>query len=147
MAEQTIRFEDGAGYEQMMGIWSRLAGEVFLDWLAPAHGLRWIDVGCGNGALTELLVDRCVPVDVQGVDPSESQLSFARTRPAARLAKFHQGDAMALPFPSHSFDAAVSALVLIFLPDPVKGLEEMVRVVVPGGTVSTYMWDQLGGLH
>jgi SAM-dependent methyltransferase len=145
MAEQIIRFEDGAGYEQMMGIWSRLVGEIFLDWLAPPPGLRWIDVGCGNGAFTGLLVERCAPVEVQGIDPSEGQLAFARTRPSARLAKFYKGDAMALPFPAGCFDAAVMALVLVFVPDPNKGVDEMVRVVGPGGTVATYMWDMLGG--
>ncbi len=61
MAEQTIHFDDGAAYEQMMGIWSRFAGEIFLDWLALPSGLRWIDIGCGNGAFTELLVERCGP--------------------------------------------------------------------------------------
>ena len=91
MTEQKIRFDDGAGYERMMGTWSRLAGEIFLDWLAPLSGLRWIDVGCGSGAFTELLVERCAPVEVQGIDPSEGQLAFARTRPAARLAKFQPG--------------------------------------------------------
>ena len=145
MAEQQIRFDDGAAYEQMMGIWSRFAGEIFLDWLAPPLGLRWIDIGCGNGAFTELLVERCSPAEVQGIDPSEGQLAFARTRPASRLAKFHQGDAMALPFADSSFDAAVMALVLVFVPDPAKGVSEMVRVVVPGGAVVTYMWDMLGG--
>jgi len=145
MAEQQIRFDDGAGYEQMMGIWSRSAGEIFLDWMAPPAGLRWIDIGCGNGAFTELLVERCNPVEVRGIDPSEGQLAFARTRPGSRLAKFQLGDAMALPFPDSSFDAAVMALVLVFVPDPAKGVSEMVRVVVPGGAVVTYMWDMLGG--
>jgi len=145
VTEPTIRFEDGAGYEQMMGVWSRLVGEVFLPWLAPPPGQRWIDVGCGNGAFTELLVERCAPAAVEGIDPSEGQLAFARTRPAARLAKFTIGDAMALPFPAASFDMAVMALVLVFVPDPRKGVEEMVRVVRPGGTVATYMWDMLGG--
>ena len=145
MVEQKIRFDDGAAYEQMMGIWSRFAGEIFLDWLAPLPGLRWIDVGCGNGAFTELLVERCAPVEVQGIDPSEGQLAFARTRPASRVAEFRQGDAMALPFPADRFDAAVMALVLVFVPDPAKGIAEMVRVVSPGGTVATYMWDMLGG--
>lgn len=145
MAEQTIRFDDGAGYERMMGIWSRLAGEVFLEWLAPPAGLRWIDIGCGNGAFTELLVERCAPVEVQAIDPSEGQLAFARARPAAQLATFRLGDAMALPFPAGRFDAAVMALVIVFVPDPAKGIDEMLRVVRPGGTVATYMWDMLGG--
>ena len=94
MTEPQIRFEDGAGYERMMGTWSRLAGHIFLDWLAPKPGLAWGDIGCGNGAFTELLVERCAPAAIEGIDPSEAQLSFARQRPAARLAKFHQGDAM-----------------------------------------------------
>ena len=140
-----IRFDDGAGYERTMGIWSRLAGEVFLDWLAPPQGLRWIDVGCGNGAFTELLVERCAPLEVHGLDPSEGQLAFARTRLATRGAAFCKGDAMALPYPESRFDAAVMALVIVFVPDPAKGLEEMVRVVRPGGTVATYVWDMVGG--
>jgi ubiquinone/menaquinone biosynthesis C-methylase UbiE len=61
----------------MMGIWSRLAGDVFVSWLAPEPGLRWIDVGCGNGAFTQLLVDRCAPSEVHGIDPAEGQLAFA----------------------------------------------------------------------
>jgi ubiquinone/menaquinone biosynthesis C-methylase UbiE len=145
MVEQKMRFDDGAAYEQTMGVWSRFAGEIFLDWLAPLPGLRWIDVGCGNGAFTQLLVERCAPVEVQGIDPSEGQLAFARTRPASHVAEFRLGDAMALPFPAGKFDAAVMALVLIFVPDPAKGVAEMVRAVRPGGTVATYMWDMLGG--
>jgi SAM-dependent methyltransferase len=144
MAEPQIRFNDGASYERMMGIWSRLAGDVFIDWLKPRAGLRWIDIGCGSGAFTQLLVERCVPVEVQGIDPSEGQLGFARTRPAAHLAEFRQGDAMALPFAENRFDAAVMALVIFFVPDPAKAVAEMVRVVAPGGTVATYVWDNVG---
>ena len=140
-----IRFDDGAGYETYMGVWSQLVGERFLDWLAPASGLRWLDVGCGNGAFTELLVRRCAPASVDGIDPSEAQLSFARTRPATSVARFHQGDAMGLPFPDARFDAAVMPLVIFFVPDPAKGVAEMVRVVRPGGVVSAYGWDLTGG--
>jgi ubiquinone/menaquinone biosynthesis C-methylase UbiE len=149
MAEPQIRFDDGAGYERMMGKWSRLAGDVFLDWLAPPPGLRWVDVGCGNGAFTELVVERCAPAEVQGIDPSEGQLAFARQRPAARVAKFQHGDAMALPFADANsdagFDFAIMALVIFFVPDPAKGVAEMVRVTRPGGTIATYAWDVLGG--
>jgi SAM-dependent methyltransferase len=145
MAEHGIRFEDGAAYQELMGIWSRLAGEIFLDWLAPPLGLRWIDVGCGNGAFTELLIERCAPAEVHGIDPSEGQLAFARTRSAARMATFHRGDALKLPFPAQRFDAAVMALVVVFLPNPAKGIEEMVRVVRPGGMVASYIWDLPGG--
>src|SRR5213593_2404446 len=138
MVQQQIRFDDGAAYERVMGAWSRPAGEIFLDWLAPPVGLRWIDIGCGNGAFTEILVERCAPVEVQGVDPSEGQLAFALERPAACVAQFRLGDAMALPFPKDRFDAAVMALVIFFVPDPAKGVAEMVRVVGPGGIVAAY---------
>ncbi len=140
-----IRFDDGAAYERYMGEWSRLAGEAFLDWLAPKAGLRWLDVGCGNGAFTEMLVERCAPASVRGIDPSEAQLAYARTRPAARVAEFRQGDAMALPFPDDTFDAAVMPLVIFFVPDPAVGVAEMARVVCPGGGVTAYAWDMLGG--
>jgi SAM-dependent methyltransferase len=128
-----------------MGKWSQLAGETFLDWLAPKSGLRWLDVGCGNGAFTEMLVERCAPVSVQGIDPSEGQLAFARTRSLSRVAQFRQGDAMALPFPDDTFDVAVMPLVIFFVPDPATGVAEMVRVVCPDGTVTAYAWDMVGG--
>lgn len=145
MTDTPIRFDDGAGYERYMGKWSRLVGEAFLDWLAPASGLRWLDVGCGNGAFTEMIIERCAPAAVQGIDPSDGQLAFARTQPALQMAQFRKADAMALPFPDHSFDMAVMPLVIFFVPDPRKGVAEMTRVVCPGGTVTAYGWDLLGG--
>jgi len=143
MSENEIRFEDGAAYERMMGVWSRLVGETFLQWLSPPPGQRWIDVGCGNGAFTELLAQRCAPAEILGVDPSEAQLSFARSRLPAGIARFEQGDAMTLPSEAKRFDAAVMALVIFFVPDPERGVAEMKRVVKPGGSVSAYAWDVL----
>jgi SAM-dependent methyltransferase len=140
-----IRFDDGAAYERYMGKWSQLAGETFIDWLAPASGLRWLDVGCGNGAFTEIIVERCAPDSVHGIDPSQGQLTFARARPALRVAQFRQGDAMAQPFADDTFDAAVMPLVIFFVPDPAKGVAEMARVVCPGGLVAAYAWDMSGG--
>ncbi|MGG5820779.1 class I SAM-dependent methyltransferase [Falsiroseomonas sp. HW251] len=136
-----IRFEDGAAYERSMGVWSSLAGEVFLDWLAPAPGGRWLDVGCGNGAFTEQILRRSAPAEVQALDPSEGQLAFARGRPGARAASFRQGDALSLPFEDRRFDVAAMALVVFFVPDPAKAVAEMMRVVRPGGVVAAYAWD------
>ena len=140
-----IQFNDGAAYEEGMGRWSRLVGDVFLDWLAPPSGLRWLDVGCGSAAFTELVCQRCQPAEAHGIDPSEAQLAYASRRPQASGAVFQQGDATALPFAADRFGAAVMALVIFFVPEPAQGVAEMVRVVRPGGIVAAYAWDMLGG--
>jgi SAM-dependent methyltransferase len=145
MTTNQIQFTDGAAYERYMGQWSRLVGGRFLDWLAPASGLRWLDVGCGNGAFTEMIAERCQPSAVHGVDPSAAQIDYARQRPALEFAAFQQGDAMALPFDGDSFDVAVMPLVIFFVPDPAAGVAEMGRVVRRGGLVSAYAWDIPGG--
>jgi ubiquinone/menaquinone biosynthesis C-methylase UbiE len=145
MSETASLFTDGAAYERRMGRWSRLVGEVFLDWIAAPPGLRWVDVGCGNGAFTEVLIARCKPATVSAVDPSEGQLSYARTRPGVKLAEFRVGDAQQLPYADRSFDAATMALAISFIPDPLKAVREMKRVVRPGGAVATYMWDLPAG--
>lgn len=145
MSAPTIRFDDGAVYERMMGKWSGLIGGAFVDWLSPPPDLRWVDIGCGNGAFTQLLAERCAPVAIEGVDPSEGQLAFARERLATPIANFRQGDAMALPFEGAAFDAAVMALVVFFIPDPFRGVSEMARVLRPGGLGSAYIWDIVSG--
>src|SRR5258708_19851922 len=100
MAEPPIRFNDGAGYERMMGVWSRLVGEIFLDWLAPRSGLRWIDLGCGNGAFTELIVQRCAPAGILGIDPPASQLTYAPAPPPTPIPQFRHADPIDLPLPA-----------------------------------------------
>jgi SAM-dependent methyltransferase len=134
-------FGDGAAYERLMGRWSKIAGRQFLDWLAMPDGLRWLDVGCGNGAFTEEIVSMGAPASVTGIDPSAGQIDYARTRPGTRMAEYHVGDAQALPFADQSFDAATMALVIAFVPDPARGAAELKRVLRPGGTAAAYMWD------
>ena len=77
MSDAGQMFSDGAVYERLMGRWSRLVADQFLDWLAVPNGARWVDVGCGNGAFTETLIERCAPSSVAAVDPSEGQLAYA----------------------------------------------------------------------
>ena len=141
MTDTSNMFTDGKAYERMMGRWSRVAGGLFLDWLKQPDQLRWLDVGCGNGAFTEELINRCHPAAVDGVDPSAEQIAFASDRPGAKQAHFQVGDAQALPFAENSFDAATMALVIAFVPDPAKALTELARVVRPGGWVAAYMWE------
>jgi ubiquinone/menaquinone biosynthesis C-methylase UbiE len=141
MADTKGFFTDGAAYERMMGQWSRATGEIFLDWLALPPGLSWLDVGCGTGAFSRLVLDRCAPRKVAAVDPSADQIAYARTTPAAKQASFQVGDAQALPFADAEFDVAAMALVISFIPDPAKAIGEMKRVAKPGGTIGTYVWD------
>lgn len=146
MTDGSIRFDDGARYELMMGRWSLLVGEHFIDWIGVPHGARWLDVGCGNGAFTELLVKRCRPAEVQAFDPSPGQLAYARNRlPAGAPVTWAEADALQLPVADAGSDAAVMALVLFFVPDPAAGVAEMCRAVRSGGVVAAYHWDILGG--
>jgi SAM-dependent methyltransferase len=146
MAEQQINFTDGANYEQTIGKWSRPAGDVFLRWLAPPPNWNWLDVGCGNGAFTELLIERCAPRGITGIDPAETQLSYARSRSGCRGAQFQKGDAMALPFPDASFDAATMA----WLSSSYRNQPGLEMVGQWGrGFVAAYAWDLItvGSVH
>lgn len=133
-------FQNAAAYERYMGGWSRAAGESFLDWLALPPGLRWLDVGCGSGAFTALLAERAAPAELHGIDRAPAMLAHARDRLRENV-QLHEGDATALPFATARFDVAVMPLVIVFIDDPGRAVAEMRRVVRPGGTVATYIWD------
>ena len=139
--ERAYRFDDGSAYERFMGRWSRGAGKVFLDWLAPPSGARWLDVGCGTGSFTELIVEKCSPASIFAIDPERAQIDHAQNGPIAGRAKFSVGDAKALPFADDTFDIVASGLVLNFVPDPARALAEMRRVTRGGGTIGGYIWD------
>jgi SAM-dependent methyltransferase len=113
---------------------------MFLSWLKIPAGRRWLDVGCGTGALCATIVDRCSPSSVAGVEPSEGFLTTAKENLAGRAA-LHQGSATAIPLDDASVDVAVSGLVLNFVPDPPAALLEMARVTSKGGTIAAYVWD------
>jgi SAM-dependent methyltransferase len=140
MPETQVAFNDADAYERYMGQWSRAAGEKFLAWLAPPKNVRWLDLGCGTGAFTDLIVKHCSPASTAGVDPAPAQVEYAQTRfPAA---DFRVGDAMALPFRDKEFDIVASALVLHFIPDRAKAFAEMLRVTKAGGIVAGYTWER-----
>jgi SAM-dependent methyltransferase len=134
-----------AAYERYMGRWSRLVAREFLPWCGAGDGLRWLDVGCGTGVLSGAVAERCRPGLVLGVDRSEAFVAGARAGVPGPAA-FVVGDATALPVGEGVFDAAVSGLVLNFLPDPVAAVSATARAVRPGGTVAAYVWDYAEGM-
>jgi SAM-dependent methyltransferase len=147
MGEVTAAFDDGAAYERFMGSWSRKVGRTFLEWLAMPSGLRWLDVGCGTGAFTQLVLETQSPAGIAGIDPAASQIDYARRRQLGARADFRLSDAEQLSFPSGSFDVVASALVMTFIRDRPRALAEMVRVCRPGGRVACYVWDLHGGYN
>ncbi len=137
----------GAPYEAYVGRWSRPVARALLVWLAVPGGSRWLDVGCGTGALSETILRETDPAGVVGVDASAGFVGYAREQVRDARAAFEVGDAQALPFEDDRFDAVVSGLMLNFLPSPERGLTEMARVARPGGTVAAYVWDYAGEMQ
>jgi len=135
----------GESYDRYMGRWSRRIAPVFLDWLDQPQGLDWLEVGCGTGALSAAILDRCAPRSLVSIDASEGFVARARQNVPDGRVTFEVGDAQALARSDASVDVAVSALVLNFIPDRPKALAEMRRVVRPRGTIAFYVWDYPGG--
>jgi SAM-dependent methyltransferase len=139
-------WELGDPYEQYVGRWSRRVAPRFLAWLGVASARRWLDVGCGTGALCGAILEHCAPAAVTGVEPSEGFLGAARARLAGR-AELHRGDASSIPLADATVDVVVSGLVLNFVPDPRRALAEMKRVTERGGTLGAYVWDYAGSME
>jgi SAM-dependent methyltransferase len=140
-------WNSGDAYEPYVGRWSRLVAREFLGWLAVPTGCRWLDVGCGTGALVETILSLRAPGEVVGIDPSPAYVAFAGDRVKDPRVRFDVGDAQALQAASATFDAVVAGLVLNFVPEPEKAVSEMVRVARPGGTVAAYVWDYAEGMQ
>jgi SAM-dependent methyltransferase len=137
----------GDAYEPYVGRWSRLIAEAFLAWLGVPPGDRWLDVGCGTGALTQTILREAQPQAVTGIDPSAGYVAYTRDHTPDPRATFLVGDAEALPDPDGAYDVAVSGLVLNFVPHPARMLAEQARVTRPGGTVAAYVWDYAGQMQ
>ena len=140
MADTRTAFDDADAYDRYMGRWSRAIGEKFLAWLDPPEQRSWLDVGCGTGAFTGLILSRAAPEKIVGIDPSLPQLERAKQTVTAPQADFRVGSAIDLPFPGNEFDVVVSALVIHFVPDRPAAFREMLRVTRPGGIIGGYTW-------
>jgi SAM-dependent methyltransferase len=143
----TDRWASGTDYESYVGRWSRLVAPEFLDWLGIAPGRRWLDVGCGTGALTDAILKRCEPRSVVGVDPSETFVAHAQATVVDDRATFSAGTAARTGLDDGAADVVVSGLVLNFVPDVDEALAEARRVVTPGGVVAVYVWDYADGMQ
>jgi SAM-dependent methyltransferase len=134
-------------YERYMGRWSRLVAPAFVEWLGVPHGSEWLDVGCGTGALSTAIIDRCEPIRVVGVDQTEQFLEVARSRIRDERFATKVASADSLSSREGEFHAAVSGLVLNFVADKARAVAEMVRVTRPGGRVGLYVWDYAGHMQ
>jgi SAM-dependent methyltransferase len=137
----TDAWASGAAYEPYVGRWSRVVAGEFLDWLHIGPGKRWLDVGCGTGALTAAVLAHCDPMEVVGVDPSDAYIAWATAHVDDDRARFVVADAAHLP--AVAVDVAVSGLALNFFPDPGAALAAIGERAM-GGTVAAYVWDYAG---
>ncbi|GAA1921514.1 class I SAM-dependent methyltransferase [Nocardioides marmoribigeumensis] len=127
-----------SAYDAFMGRFSGPLSRALVERLPIGPGQRAVDVGCGPGALTSLLVERLGAASVAAVDPSTSFVEALGSRlPGVDV---RRGGAESLPWPDASFDLATANLVVNFMADPVAGLREMARVT-RGGTVAATLWN------
>lgn len=133
----------GSPYERYIGRWSRQLAPMFLAWLDLPRDQRWVDVGCGTGALSAAILEHGAPADVVGIEPSEGFMKLASQELGDRV-RFLAGSADRLPLEDACADAVVSGLVLNFLPDLPGGLADMQRVAAEEATVAAYVWDYAG---
>jgi SAM-dependent methyltransferase len=134
-------------YDALMGRWSRAMAARFVTWLAPLARQRWLDVGCGTGALTTAILERAAPKAIWAVDAEPQYIQQARYAIRDRRCHFLVGDALRLPADIGDIDVTVSGLFLNLIPDPAAGLAEMLRVTRAGGRVATYLWDFARGMQ
>lgn len=144
--QQSI-FEESEAYERFMGRWSRRLAPLLLKFASVTEGDSVLDVGSGTGALASALAEAIPSVRITGVDPSSAYVAHAQARTPGDRVRFFVGDAQALEIPNSTFDKTLSLLMMNFIPDPAKGLREMIRVTRPGGVVAAAVWDYGDGME
>jgi SAM-dependent methyltransferase len=139
-------WQSGNAYDQFMGRWSALVASKFLSWLAVPPAVRWLEVGCGTGSLTRLILETSRPRDIVAVDSSGEFISYAQQQVDSSSVHFMTGLAQSLALGASSCDAVVSGLLLNFVPQPAAALSEMRRVTRPGGKIGVFVWDYEAGM-
>ncbi|MEZ5155888.1 MAG: methyltransferase domain-containing protein [Solirubrobacterales bacterium] len=128
-----------AHYDRFMGRYSVRLAPLLVEAAGVEGGMRVLDVGCGPGGLTSVLVDRLAAERVAAVDPAPQFVEECRARnPGADV---RLGGAEELPWEDDEFDATLSCLVIAHVEDAEAMTREMARVTRPGGTVASCMWD------
>ena len=136
-------FEVAEAYERQRARSSKILAPLFAEFVATQGEV--LDVGCGTGALTFAMAEKDSVSKITGVDPSEGFLAYARSRARDQRIHFEIGDAQSLRFDDASFDQTLALLVMRFIPDATRAVNEMRRVTRRGGVVATAMWDTTGG--
>jgi ubiquinone/menaquinone biosynthesis C-methylase UbiE len=137
----------GNQYERFMGRWSNLISRKFLTWLAVPTNNIWLDIGCGTGSLTKLILEKYLPKKVISIDPSSEFILYAKQSVKNPNVLFQIGMAEELEIKSKSIDAVVSGIMLNFVPRPEAVIAEMIRVAKPGGTIGIFVWDYSKGME
>jgi SAM-dependent methyltransferase len=140
-------FAGGDAYERFMGRWSRRLAPLLVTFAGVAGGDSVLDAGCGTGALSFAIGDMVPSARLTGVDPSPAYVRAAQARAPADRMRFLVGDARALEFPDACFDKTLSLVVMNFVPDPARAVEEMTRVTRPAGVVAAAVWDYGHGME
>jgi ubiquinone/menaquinone biosynthesis C-methylase UbiE len=126
-------------YDRFVGRYGDALGRELAARAGVERGMRALDVGAGTGKLTRVLAEILGEANVTAVDPSEPFVAALTERfPAADV---RAAAAEELPFADESFDAVLAQLVINFLSDPERGVDEMLRVAREGGFVAAAVWD------
>jgi trans-aconitate methyltransferase len=147
MSASNDKWASGAAYETYMGRWSRKVARLFVEWLGVKREAHWLELGCGTGALTGTILELAGPASITAVDPAEPFVAHAQRSITDPRVSFSVAGVGAIPKRAEGFDAAVSGLVLNFLPEPERALAELRERTRPNGVIAAYVWDYSEGMQ
>ena len=136
-------WDDTQGYEMYVGRWSNLISLDFVDWLNSQSNLKWLEIGCGTGALTKALAEKCSPSYLLAIDKSENYLKKAKENVNLNNVHFLNADLNSYAL-NEEFDHITSGLVLNFVPQIKELLRHLMNNLKSGGHMSSFVWDYGG---